>query len=248
MKNNKEEIKKLLKKLKAGSSSKELVEKGKKLLSGISPSELAILEQEIIEEGVTRKEMRKLCDVHLEAMKDSLTAELDLKPGHPVHTLMEEHKMILGFVDKLRLITTSFKCAKSYDEVKEELELLKHISEHLVEADKHHQREEDVLFPALEKQGVTEPPEIMREEHVDLKANKAALYKLARNHKKLKYADFVKKLEPISSYICEELPKHIYKEDNILYPMAVQAIPGKAWAQLKVECDKIGYCCFTPAH
>lgn len=243
----KEEVKALLRQLRAGEENKKLVEKGKKLLKSISPADLAIIEQEIIEEGVTRKEMRKLCDVHLEVMKDSIQSDIKLKPGHPVHTLMEEHKMILGFVDKLRLITTSFTCAKGYGEVKEELELLKHISEHLVEADKHHAREEDALFPALERFGVTEPPEIMREEHVDLKKNKVALYKLARNARKLKYADFVKRLTPISSYICEELPKHIYKEDNILYPMAITVVPAKEWLPIKVKCDRIGYCCFTPA-
>ncbi len=44
------------------------------------------------------------------------------------------------------------------------------------------------------------------------------------------------------------LRDHIFKENNILYPMAVQVIlePEK-WADMKLKCDEIGYCCFTPS-
>jgi len=39
------------------------------MLKNISPADLALIEQEIIREGITSEEMRKLCDVHLETMK-----------------------------------------------------------------------------------------------------------------------------------------------------------------------------------
>ena len=76
------------------------------------------------------------------------------------------------FYGKTKKITKKIKSAKSFDKISEELKILKSIAEQLVEADKHHQREEEVLFPMLEKFGVTEPPEIMREEHEELKARK----------------------------------------------------------------------------
>ena len=54
-----------------------------------------------------------------------------------------------------------------------------------------------------------------------------------------------KKVEELAAYLTKELPNHIYKEDNILYPMATQVIPNEKWEGMKRECDKIGYCCFT---
>ncbi|HLF85906.1 MAG TPA: hypothetical protein VI584_02375 [Nitrospiria bacterium] len=43
------------------------------------------------------------------------------------------------------------------------------------------------------------------------------------------------------------LRDHIFKENNILCPMALQVIPEKnSWDKMKAECDKIEYCCFTP--
>ncbi len=243
----KQEIKDLIKQLKTEKDVSRLKEKAKDILKNVSPTDLGLIEQEIIEEGTTRKEMRKLCDVHLEVMKESMgKQEMNLKPGHPIHTLMEEHKMILDFIEKLKEIVKKIDVAKNFDKIHEELEILEHIAEHLVEADKHHQREEEVLFPMLEKFGVTEPPEIMREEHEELKPKKKELYKTAKECKKMSYLEFIRKVKELAEYLIKKLPDHIYKEDNILYPMAVQVIPEKKWKEIKKKCDEIGYCCFTP--
>ena len=246
-KTKKQEIKNLIRQLNTGESVSKLKEKAKSMLKNIAPKDLGLIEQEIIEEGTTRKEMRKLCDIHLEIIKESLEKqEMNLKASHPIYTLMEEHKMILDFIDKLQKTTDKIESAKDFDEVPKELEMLEHIAEHLVEADKHHQREEEVLFPMLEKFGVTEPPEIMREEHEELKPKKKELYKTAKEHKDISYRRFVRKVKELVEYLIKELPDHIYKEDNILYPMAVQVIPREKWKEIKKKCDEIGYCCFTP--
>ena len=245
--NRREKIKELIKKLHTKEDLKKYKKEAKDLLENISPADLGMIEQEIIQEGITKKEMRKLCDIHLEVMRESLpNKELNLKPGHPIHTLMEEHKEILDFVDKLKIVVKKLEFSKSFKDVKMEIEMLRFAAKHLVEADKHHQREEEALFPEMEKYGVTEPPEIMREEHVNIKAKKEELYQLAKTPEKIPYHKFVKRVKEISEYLIEELPNHIYKEDNILYPMAIDVIPKENWKKLKETCDNIGYCCFTP--
>ena len=43
------------------------------------------------------------------------------------------------------------------------------------------------------------------------------------------------------------LRDHIFKENNILYPTALEVIKeNSVWKKMKDDCDKIGYCCFTP--
>ena len=252
IKNNKAQVKELLKQLHSGADKNKIKEQGKTILKNISPTDLALIEQEMIHEGLTRNEMRKLCDVHLEVMKEGLektdAKKANLKPGHVIHTLTEEHKMILDFINKLQSTINILKSAKDFNKVKNEIGMLKHIAEHLVEADKHHQREEEALFPELEKSGITEPPEIMKEEHIDLKARKKELYKTVKERAEMNYSDFLKKIIESAGYIIENLPAHIYKEDNILYPMALQVIPKSNWKEIKKKCDKIGYCCFTPKY
>lgn len=245
----KEEVKALLKALHSGADAGKIKEKGRKIFKGISPVELGLIEQEIIREGVSREEMRRLCDVHLDLMKEGIEkAHITLPPGHPIHTLMEEHKMILDFVEKLHETLNALKSEKNFDEAAEKIEMLKHIASHLLEADRHHEREEKVLFPELESHGVSEPPAIMREEHNDIKPMKKALHEIANAKKKMQYRDFVDRVKECAEFLISSLPDHIYKEDNILYPMALQAIPDEEWAGIKKRCDRIGYCCFTPEH
>lgn len=242
-------VKSLIKELHAGGDVDDLKEKGKDFLRSVSPTDLALIEQEIIEEGVSRQEMRSLCNLHLDIMKESLEGvEMNLEPGHPCHTLSAEHQEILGFVEKLKPVNQALEKAGGFEDVEDEVKLLRHIAEHLVEADLHHQREEEVLFPAMEKRGVTEPPAIMRDDHVDLKARKKALLELAKSVGAMEYNVFVERVKENSEYIIGALPDHIYKEDNILYPLAVEVIPDEEWGAIKAGCDNIGYCCFTPSY
>ena len=63
-------------------------------------------------------------------------------------------------------------------------------------------------------------------------------------------ANFNEKLANISSLIyelCNILKQHIYKENTVLYPLALNLISNKStWIEMKKKCDEIGYCCFCP--
>jgi len=127
-----------------------------------------------------------------------------------------------------------------------EFRRLKHIAEHLIEAESHHRREEEVLFPELERRGVLGPPQVMRMEHEELRKDKEELAKLAEGVSQMDSSVFKEKLAATVSSIVPTLREHISKEDNILYPMALEVIEEDRWAELRAKCDEIGYCCFIP--
>lgn len=168
-----------------------------------------------------------------------------VQPGHVLHTLISEHDFILEFLKKLELINQDIQ--KDGVSGKNDLKLadLKDVAEHLVGAEPHHKREEDVLFPELEDKGIFGPPSVMRQEHEELRAKKKELKELVEN---VGEADsFKKKLQSISQYIVPVLREHIDKENNILYPLAFEVVQDKSnWIKMKKDCDAIGYCCFTP--
>ncbi|MEW6025807.1 MAG: DUF438 domain-containing protein [Planctomycetota bacterium] len=243
----KSRIKEVFRKLHSGGDISALKDEAKQALRGIGPTELATLEQEIIKEGMPRDEIMKLCDVHLEIMAENLkTDQVTPEPGHPIHTMLEEHKMIMEYLNKLQELIKRFRESKSFDNMQHYLTMLAGVAHHLVEAEKHHQREEEVIFPALERYGITEPPEIMRLEHVELRKRKKSLHELAQNPPD-NYAEFLKRLEDAGEYLVRELAKHIFKEDNILYQAALKTIKPEEWTEIKKKCDEIGYCCFTPS-
>jgi DUF438 domain-containing protein len=74
--------------------------------------------------------------------------------------------------------------AEDLSSVSDEIKQLKHIAEDFLDAEKHYLREENVLFPVLEKHGITEPPAIMWMEHNQLREKKKQLYSLIENARK----------------------------------------------------------------
>jgi DUF438 domain-containing protein len=228
----------------------ELAE-AKRFLEGISEVELSLAEQRLLEQGVSPEELRDLCKVHLEVLDLQVqNLKESLGTGHPLHTLITEHDLILGFLDTVNQVADEFSKKSSWSgDAKEEehLHALNEAAYHLVETDKHHQREEDALFPAMENLGITGPTRIMRLEHDDLRPRKKALLELARNAREKNFDDFNTQLQELSSFIVFNLRDHIFKENAILYPSAVEAIKdASTWDDIKRQCDDIGYCCFTP--
>ncbi len=246
--NKKAEFKELLQELKTGEVSHESKEKARALLQAVDATTLGVLEQELIQEGVSHDEIRKsLCDIHLEVLKDSLVAKrIDVAAPHPVNTLMEEHKHIVHTLNELSGIVARLKDTSDFAGFKPDEEALKDASHHLIEAESHHQREEDVLFPRLEKHGITEPPQIMKMDHVEFRPRKQELYQLAHNAGDYPFPEFKKKVTGLGEYLARELDSHIFKEDNILYQIALQTLSAEEWDEVKKACDRIGYCCFTP--
>ncbi len=244
----KEQFKELLKGLKEGEVSEEAKEKAKTLLQTVDATTLGIMEQELIREGMSHEEIRKsLCDIHLEVLRDSLVSKRqEVSAPHPVHTFMQEHEIILDTLNELDALVGKLKKENSFESMGEDQEKLKDIAHHLVEAENHHQREEEVLFPALEKHDIVEPPQIFRLDHVEFRERKQKLYQLAQNYQDYDFPEFKTKVIELGEYLTKELESHIFKEDNILYQIALQVLSTEEWEKVKKECDKLGYCCFTP--
>ena len=244
----KAQFKELLAELKEGEVSAEAKEKARKLLESVDATTLGIMEQELIREGVSHDEIRKsLCDIHLEVLRDSLVSKRqEVSAPHPINTFMEEHKIILDGLHELASLIERLQGVDSFASMGEDQEKLKDIAHHLVEAESHHQREEDILFPALEKHDIVEPPQIFRLDHVEFRERKQELYQLAHNSQDYDFAEFKARVIEIGKYLTKELEGHIFKEDNILYQIALQVLSPEEWEQVKKECDKLGYCCFTP--
>ncbi len=244
----KEQFKEMLREFRQGDLSEKAKANAKKLLQAVDAKTLGEMEQELIREGVSHEEIRRsLCDIHLDVLRDSLVAKrIEVDAPHPVHSFMKEHEIILENLNKLGTVVERVKKARCFEDMGQDLELLKDISHHLVEAESHHQREEDALFPKLEAHDIMEPCAIMKIDHEEFRKRKQALYQISHNPEDYEFNKFKEKCIELGGYLTQELENHIFKEDNILYQIALQTFSEKEWEEVKKECDKIGYCCFTP--
>jgi len=146
------------------------------------------------------------------------------------HNCLEElaanHKEILAKTDELEKAVSG---PVNIDKVKKFLDFTESYAE------PHHHKEEEVLFPALEKKGIPReggPIGVMLAEH----ETKRGLVKELRMALKEQKED---KIRENALAIVSLLRDHIFKEDNILYPCAKDALSQEEMAELGLQCEKI---------
>ncbi len=243
----KEALKEILRRLHAGASPRELKQSFREVLEGVTPVEIARVEQELLEEGFSREEIRRLCEVHLEVFREQLEKQrLELPPGHPLEILLGEHRELQRRVERMEEAVGRIAGLGDLPSAGGELSLMLGLSEELMEAEKHYLREENVLFPMLEKHGITEPPAIMWMEHDQLRKEKKALHALLRERPGGDFGELKEKVGERVLSLSRLLKDHFFKEDHILFPSALRVLGEEEWGEVRKDFDEIGYCCFTP--
>jgi uncharacterized protein len=161
------------------------------------------------------------------------------QPGHMIHTLMEEHRIILN------LAAGAVELSKKLADLGtlRETSALNTIAGQFRESQLHYQREENVLFPMLQKHGITGPPTAMWIEHDQIRALKGKFYALLEVPTASRSGlDLLKIAEDIDDL----LHSHFAKENTVLFPAAMKVISDREWIDMLAEAHEIGYCSFTP--
>ena len=237
----------LIRSLHEGADPDEAKARFKDLLGNVTPTEIAEIEEGLIEEGLPREEIQRLCELHLKVFQEALEKEKTLAPeGHPIHILMDEHAILLRYAAQLRDAAQQLVRAKGPDSAAKPLETVAHLVEQFKGSESHYLREENVLFPYLEKHGITQPPAIMWMEHDQIREIKKNLYRAVDVGIGAHSSGFARQLQDAASPLAEMLASHFHKENNILFPAAMNVIADDEWPEVKRQFDDLGYCAFTP--
>ncbi len=157
-----------------------------------------------------------------------------LKMSQLTKTLSEEHQNILKVIDALEKEANELQRGKELDKtfLRKAVDFIKNYADKF-----HHMKEEDILFKELCADSNKEnmrcnPVHQMLHEH-----------DLGREHVKgivegLEESDKEKVIEHLWGY-CSLLKEHIFKEDNILYPMADQVLSEEIMKKLHKESNKV---------
>ncbi len=241
-----ERLIRLLRRLDAGESLSNIRMEQSVFLATIEPKDICLAEQDLIKSGMAMENMRHLRSSHIQIIgNQSLKLRQSLPPEHVLRRILCEHEMIECFLADLLDVAKTIGEVKYISTTSSEFRKLSHIVHHLMALDQHHEREEQVIFPELERRGYFAPPQITRTEHSDVKKNINHLKELIDNCESMSFALFNRKLNQIVNNVVPMIHEHIFTEDNILYPTALQVIDDESvWSRMKAVCDEIGYCCF----
>ena len=105
-KQRRETLKQIIRDIHQNKDPKVLKEQFRELLGDVGATEIASLEQELIQEGFAEAEIKRLCDVHVSVFEDSLDKlpKAQEQGGHPLHTFRKENKAIEAVLTKSRQI------------------------------------------------------------------------------------------------------------------------------------------------
>ncbi|MCW3996864.1 MAG: DUF438 domain-containing protein [Candidatus Bathyarchaeota archaeon] len=243
----KTQIKEAIRQLHAGVPPQQVKEKFRTVLEGIDSLEIAKIEDELIREGMKREDMQRLCDVHMAIFKDQIEKQsLNLKPTQPISILMEEHKIMTKMAEDLLAVADKIHNVADFRYIEEDIHQIEHLASNFTDSEKHYQREENVLFPYLEKHGISEPPSVMWMEHDKIRETKKKLLTVLQQAMDPDKEKFKQNLWETANALANLLPSHFFKENNILFPTALSVFTQQEWIDIRKQFDQIGYCCFTP--
>ena len=173
-----------------------------------------------------------MCDLHVEIFRKSLEKGLnadEIPPGHPLHTLILENRNIMKDSEALSIY------ARSIENSLENIKML--LKDLLLVGRTHYNREEMLIFPYLERRGITAVPTVLWTKHDEIRYKIKHLNNLIENFKN-------SELETIKKQILEHsqlLGDMVYRENNILYPTLYTLLSEGEWRAIKEQEELFGY-------
>jgi hypothetical protein len=224
-----ETLKNIIKGLHAGKDPETQKKKFHELIKDVAPWEIAQMEQRLIAEGMPETEIKNLCEVHVQVFKEALEhkAVPGLPAGHPVHTFMLENRAAEDILKQLGEIR----------DFTHQQDMLKQLLERLSGIDKHYLRKENQLFPMIETKGITGPSKVMWALHDDIRHFIKDVRKRAADNK-MEQATIDALIKMVNDMI--------YKEEHILFPMALETLSEDEWAKVRKGEEEIGYAWIVP--
>ncbi|MDO8834320.1 MAG: DUF438 domain-containing protein [Vicinamibacterales bacterium] len=217
-------------------------------LGQVPYGDVVAVEQELIAEGLPTGEILKLCDLHSAVLRGAVAVDQarEVPPGHPVHTFRRENEALTWEITELNRLYAEAAAASPDADASELVAGLRGRLNSLMDVDKHYLRKEHLVFPYLEKAGITGPPTVMWGKHDEtralLKQASAALAAGVLTAGEVSaLAQLV--LKPASRAVSEMIDK----EEQILLPMCLDAITDVDWYDVKRQSLDYGYCLIDPS-
>jgi DUF438 domain-containing protein len=236
-----EVLKGIIRDLHKGEDMEVLKKRFQELVQYVSPSEIAGMEQKLIEEGMPETEVKRLCDVHVAVFKEALEKHEipGAPPGHPVNTFMKENRASEEIMLKIEEILNRIGTPPLDEVFKTGHKDLVDLLDRLGQIELHYLRKENQLFPLLEAHDFAAPSQVMWAIHEDIRG---LIKKAKAGLSQMNSSDSVSALKELLHTIREM----IYKEEHILFPTSLELLSDSEWGKVRKGEEEIGYAWIQP--
>ncbi len=242
----KTKLKELILKLHQGGSQETVRQELLFSLSNIPYGEVVEVEQELISEGLPEDEVLRLCDAHSAVLHGTvdLSASKTIPDGHPVDVLMEENKILKRISDLTteQILSLGYISETDFENV---VLSLRGAFNQLMDVDKHYQRKEYLIFPYLEKAGITGPPKVMWGKHDEIRELIKGSIEILEMPELTK-TDLQASAEIVLLPALKGVFEMTIKEEEILFPMLMDTLSDGDWYEIQKQSIEIGFCLYDP--
>jgi DUF438 domain-containing protein len=241
-------LKEKIKKIDSENDTENIKHELKTLLNEVSYEDVIKVEQQLIEEGIDKDKMLELCDLHTAALRGLINPESGNReiPGHPVHTFKRENQSIKRELEVIHLLMEQVKNLNDESDASELFLKIRSGLNNLMDIEKHYSRKENLVFPFLEKYKITGPSTVMWGKHDQIRELLKNTIQVLSSSSSINAQDGKIIIEMFISPALRLIDEMIYKEENILFPMALDTFSEEEWYQVYNQSDEIGYCLFAP--
>jgi len=242
----KQRLKELILSLHKGESPEMVRRELIRTLRSVPYGEVVEVEQELISEGLPETEVLRLCDVHGEVLQGhvDLSGAMEIPAGHPVEVFKEENKAVARVVEKATDLMNSLEKVPEGNFGNFVLVLRSAYNE-LMDIDKHYQRKEYLVFPYLEKNGITGPPRVMWGKHDEIREQLKGCIALLREEALTK-EDLSDAMELLLFPVLKAIAEMIRKEEDILFPMCMDTLTVEEWWHVHQQTLEFGFTLYDP--
>lgn len=228
--NRSEFLKSIIKRLHDGESVDSVKNEFKEVFKDVPASEIAEAERLLIAGGMPVEEIQRLCDVHASLFEGEVVNDTEgFEMGHPLEVFKAENRGIEKFINSE--LMPELKEIKSGSEDREKI---KYLLAKLSKIDLHYSRKENLLFPYLEREGITAPPKVMWGVDDEIRAK---IKFLMEKIDEISREDIIEKFDELIS----QVKGMIMKEDEILTPLLIHNLTESDWKVVAGESSQIGY-------
>lgn len=206
---------------------------------GVDVAEITSAERELIATGLNPMEIQNLCNVHAAVFRGKIkpgeATPVTQIPGHPVQVLKLENTVLMSLINDELLPTLKKWQQDGHDD--HYLERMKQALSDLLTIDVHYTRKENLIFPLMDKYGITAPPKVMWGVDDEIRQWIKDAYNLVtQTPLPDPYA-----IEAAIEKACKEVDEMVFKEEEIMVPMVLEVFTPADWALVQRESGAIGY-------
>lgn len=242
----KRKLKELILKLHEGTDPKQVRTELISTLQHIPYGEVVEVEQELIGEGLPETEVLKLCDVHGEVLEGHISQDgaKAIPEGHPADVFRKENEELLRVTGKVRQLLDNLDGTGEKDFRAFTNGILACFND-LMDVDKHYRRKEYLVFPYLEKNGITGPPKVMWGKHDEIREQLKGCIGVLKSPGLTK-SDLADALEILFLPALKALEDMTRKEEDILLPMCMDVLTTDDWGSVAGQTLEFGFTLYDP--